>query len=144
MSQFSKCKISCFRKLDNWCWLIIEKTSYDLLIMSIYMHTNWNRLIDSYLFQSVFSVPSEIDLGSCLVGGVQATQLLVKNEGGTGRFCLMARSRWPTTSIRVSILLLLVLLFPADQYITTTPIFNIQYIHTVLIHVRNIWKTKII
>lgn len=51
----------------------------------------------------VLTLPNEIDLGSCLVGGMQATQLLVKNEGGPGRFCLMSRTRWPTTSIRTVI-----------------------------------------
>ncbi|XP_012940303.1 deleted in lung and esophageal cancer protein 1 [Aplysia californica] len=51
----------------------------------------------------MLTLPEEIDLGSCLVGGLQATQLLVKNEGGTGRFCLMSRNKWPTTSIRTVI-----------------------------------------
>ncbi|CAG5134224.1 unnamed protein product, partial [Candidula unifasciata] len=46
------------------------------------------------------TLPSEIDIGSCLVCGSQATQLLVKNVGGQGRFCLMPRSKWPTASIR--------------------------------------------
>ncbi|RUS82779.1 hypothetical protein EGW08_009443 [Elysia chlorotica] len=51
----------------------------------------------------VLTLPSEVDLGNCLVGGIQATQLLVKNEGGPGRFCLMTKNKWPTTSIRTVI-----------------------------------------
>lgn len=51
----------------------------------------------------VLTLPKEVDLGNCLVGGVQATQLLVKNEGGPGRFCLMTKNKWPTTSIRTVI-----------------------------------------
>ena len=29
------------------------------------------------------------------------TQLLVKNEGGPGRFCIMPSSAWPTTNFKV-------------------------------------------
>ena len=29
------------------------------------------------------------------------TQLLVKNEGGPGRFCIMPSSVWPTTMFKV-------------------------------------------
>ena len=33
------------------------------------------------------------------------TQLVVKNEGGPGRFCIMPSSVWPTTNFKVSVLL---------------------------------------
>ena len=29
------------------------------------------------------------------------TQLVVKNEGGPGRFCIMPSSAWPTTNFKV-------------------------------------------
>ena len=31
------------------------------------------------------------------------TQLVVKNEGGPGRFCIMSSSAWPTTNFNVSV-----------------------------------------
>ena len=33
------------------------------------------------------------------------TQLVVKNEGGSGRFCIMPSAVWPTTNFKVSVLL---------------------------------------
>ena len=33
------------------------------------------------------------------------TQLVVKNEGGPGRFCIMPSSVWPTTNFKVIVLL---------------------------------------
>ena len=33
------------------------------------------------------------------------TQLVVKNEGGPGRFCIMPSSAWPTTNFKVIVLL---------------------------------------
>ena len=51
---------------------------------------------------SIISVPSVVDVGYCLVGGCHVTQLLVKNEGGPGRFCIMPSSAWPTTNFKVN------------------------------------------
>ena len=51
------------------------------------------------------SVPSVVDVGYCLVGGCHVTQLVVKNEGGPGRFCIMPSSVWPTTNFKVIVLL---------------------------------------
>ncbi|KAK7011463.1 deleted in lung and esophageal cancer protein 1 [Biomphalaria glabrata] len=48
----------------------------------------------------ILTLPNEIDLGSCLVGGVQVTHIIVKNEGGPGRFCLLNKNKWPSSSIR--------------------------------------------
>ena len=47
------------------------------------------------------SVPSVVDVGYCLVGGCHVTQLVVKNEGGPGRFCIMPSAVWPTTNFKV-------------------------------------------
>ena len=33
------------------------------------------------------------------------TLLVVKNEGGPGRFCIMPSAAWPTTNFKVSVLL---------------------------------------
>ena len=33
------------------------------------------------------------------------TQLVVKNESGPGRFCIMPSSVWPTTNFKVIVLL---------------------------------------
>ena len=33
------------------------------------------------------------------------TQLVVKNEGGSGRFCIMPSSAWPKTTFKVIVLL---------------------------------------
>ena len=33
------------------------------------------------------------------------TQLVVENEGGPGRFCVMPSSAWPTTNFKVIVLL---------------------------------------
>ena len=41
----------------------------------------------------------------CLVGGCHVTQLVVKNEGGPGRFCIMPSAVWPTTNFKVIVLL---------------------------------------
>ncbi|XP_059148965.1 deleted in lung and esophageal cancer protein 1-like [Physella acuta] len=51
----------------------------------------------------VLTLPKEVDLGCCLVGDIQVYHLMVKNEGGHGRFCLMARNKWPSTSIRTAL-----------------------------------------
>ena len=42
-----------------------------------------------------------MDVGYCLVGGCHVTQLVVKNEGGPGRFCIMPTAVWPTTNFKV-------------------------------------------
>ena len=33
------------------------------------------------------------------------TQVVVKNEGGPGRFCIIPSAVWPTTNFKVSVLL---------------------------------------
>ena len=61
---------------------------------------------DSVLCQFLFGLQLTLRLVCyCLVGGCHVTQLLVKNEGGPGRFCIMPSSVWPTTNFKVSVLL---------------------------------------
>ena len=91
--------------MGNYCKILIiyVPKSLQLSIQPYILHII--LVIPSVKTLSIL-VPSEVDLGNCLVGGIQATQLLVKNEGGPGRFCLMTKNKWPTTSIRVSDILL--------------------------------------
>ncbi|ESO99860.1 hypothetical protein LOTGIDRAFT_238689 [Lottia gigantea] len=48
------------------------------------------------------TLPSVWDIGYSLVGGYEITQLVVKNEGGDGRFCIMPRTSWPAVSFKVN------------------------------------------
>uniref|UniRef100_A0A8W8MX88 Deleted in lung and esophageal cancer protein 1 n=1 Tax=Magallana gigas TaxID=29159 RepID=A0A8W8MX88_MAGGI len=48
----------------------------------------------------LISLPKVLDVGHCLVGGVHIGQFIVKNEGGSGRFCVMPRSAWPATNFK--------------------------------------------
>nr|XP_006817129.1 PREDICTED: LOW QUALITY PROTEIN: deleted in lung and esophageal cancer protein 1-like [Saccoglossus kowalevskii] len=43
----------------------------------------------------LLTLPSVIDCGHCLVGGVKISQFIVNNYGGHGRFCIMPRQEWP-------------------------------------------------
>lgn len=49
----------------------------------------------------LFSVPSILDCGYCLVGGNKTVSLKCLNVGGPGRFCILQESDWPTTSWKV-------------------------------------------
>ena len=44
---------------------------------------------DSVLFQVLYGLQQTV------------TQLVVKNEGGPGRFCIMPSAVWPTTKFKV-------------------------------------------
>ncbi|XP_033106181.1 deleted in lung and esophageal cancer protein 1-like [Anneissia japonica] len=46
------------------------------------------------------SLSSVIDCGYCLVGGIHVAQFIVKNTGGSGRFCIMPRDAWPATNLK--------------------------------------------
>ncbi|XP_070564757.1 deleted in lung and esophageal cancer protein 1-like [Ptychodera flava] len=48
----------------------------------------------------VLTLPTEIDSGHCLVGGLKITHFIVKNLGGDGRFCIMPRKSWPTSNFQ--------------------------------------------
>nr|XP_022304299.1 deleted in lung and esophageal cancer protein 1-like isoform X2 [Crassostrea virginica] len=48
----------------------------------------------------LISLPKVLDVGHCLVGGVHVGQFIVKNEGGSGRFCVIPRSSWPATNFK--------------------------------------------
>lgn len=46
------------------------------------------------------TLPKVLDIGYCLVGGYQVVQFIVKNQGGSGRFCIMNRSSWPAHNFK--------------------------------------------
>lgn len=49
----------------------------------------------------VYLVPENLNVGQCLVGGCKITRLIVVNEGGPGRFCVMKRDQWPASNFKV-------------------------------------------
>ena len=52
----------------------------------------------------MLTVPGMIGVGQCLVGGAKVGQFIVKNEGGEGKFCVMAKSTWPSSSFKVCLI----------------------------------------
>lgn len=42
-----------------------------------------------------------LDCGHTLVGGKKVVQVVCENKGGDGKFCIMRKSCWPTTSFEV-------------------------------------------
>lgn len=51
----------------------------------------------------ILTLPAVIDLGYCLVGDIQVTQVVIKNKGGHGCFCLLPESTWSTTNFRTAV-----------------------------------------
>ncbi|KAJ8025227.1 Deleted in lung and esophageal cancer protein 1 [Holothuria leucospilota] len=48
----------------------------------------------------ILTLSSVIDCGFCLIGGEVTREFIVKNEGGSGRFCAMPRDCWPASSFK--------------------------------------------
>ncbi|XP_071102579.1 deleted in lung and esophageal cancer protein 1-like [Haliotis cracherodii] len=48
----------------------------------------------------ILTLPPILDTGHCLVGGYHVAQFFIKNEGGSGRFCIMPRSAWPAINFK--------------------------------------------
>ncbi|XP_062335007.1 deleted in lung and esophageal cancer protein 1 isoform X2 [Osmerus eperlanus] len=49
----------------------------------------------------VLTLPSVLECGYCLVGGVKFVEFLCCNEGlSAGTFCIMPKSQWPTSNLR--------------------------------------------
>lgn len=49
------------------------------------------------------TVPSVLDCGYCLVGGVKFVEFLCCNEGlSAGTFCVIPKSQWPASNLRVN------------------------------------------
>ncbi|KAK6165505.1 hypothetical protein SNE40_022422 [Patella caerulea] len=49
------------------------------------------------------TVPPVWDIGYCLVSGFHVRQFVIKNEGGSGRFCLMPKSSWPAVNFKSAV-----------------------------------------
>ena len=41
-------------------------------------------------------------MGECLVGGTKIGKFLIKNDGGSGKFCFIPKQIWPVTNFKVS------------------------------------------
>lgn len=52
-------------------------------------------------FCVICSVSPVLDCGHTLVGGRKVVQLVCENKGGDGKFCIMRKSHWPTTTFQV-------------------------------------------
>ena len=50
---------------------------------------------------SLVLVSPILDCGHTLVGGKKVFQVVCENKGGDGKFCIMRKSCWPTTSFEV-------------------------------------------
>nr|CAB3238197.1 deleted in lung and esophageal cancer protein 1 [Phallusia mammillata] len=48
----------------------------------------------------VLTMADNIQCGFCLVGGVKATDLSIKNMGGNGRFCILRKTSWPASNFK--------------------------------------------
>ncbi|XP_045066363.1 deleted in lung and esophageal cancer protein 1 isoform X2 [Coregonus clupeaformis] len=49
----------------------------------------------------ILTLPSVLDCGYCLVGGVRFVEFLCRNEGlSAGTFCILPRRQWPASNIR--------------------------------------------
>ncbi|KAH9519059.1 Deleted in lung and esophageal cancer protein 1 [Bulinus truncatus] len=83
----------------------------------------------------ILTLPKEIDVGCCLVGGMQVTHLLVKNEGGPGRFCLMTRNKWPSTSFRSLMSNLNKLNVKQSPFLIVPSTFELMHDQTIILEV---------
>ena len=54
-----------------------------------------------------FIVSPVLDCGHTLVGGKKVVQMMCENRGGDGKFCVMRKSSWPSTTFQVSLNLFL-------------------------------------
>nr|XP_033787629.1 deleted in lung and esophageal cancer protein 1 isoform X2 [Geotrypetes seraphini] len=49
----------------------------------------------------ILTLPSTVDCGACIIGGVKVLQIVCINEGlSCGRFCVMPKNKWPATNFR--------------------------------------------
>lgn len=56
-----------------------------------------------------------LDCGHTLVGGKKVVQVVCENKGGDGKFCIMRKSCWPTTSFEVRMLMEMEIHEPANE-----------------------------
>lgn len=48
----------------------------------------------------ILNLLPNINNGHCLVGGMKITELMIKNTGGSGRFCILKKSSWPAVNFK--------------------------------------------
>ena len=58
-------------------------------------------LVSLCLYLYVCLVSTVLDCGHTLVGGKKVVQLVCENKGGDGKFCVMRKSCWPSTTFEV-------------------------------------------
>ena len=71
------------------------------IILNTVLGVNDCAIIVEILF--FFSVSPVLDCGHTLVGGKKVVQLTCENRGGDGKFCIMRKSCWPSTTFQVYI-----------------------------------------
>ena len=54
--------------------------------------------------QCLNTVPDDLYIGSCLIGGFKQFKFTIQNKGGKGRFVLMNKSQWPATNFKVDVI----------------------------------------
>lgn len=48
----------------------------------------------------VLTIPQNLHCGQCLVGGTKVEEIVVKNKGGNGRFCILKKTTWPAANFK--------------------------------------------
>ncbi|KAJ8010956.1 hypothetical protein DPEC_G00080540 [Dallia pectoralis] len=77
-------------------------TNYqDLLVVETQDHYSLLVPIEASRPPPILTLPSVLDFGYCLVGGVKFIEILCRNDGlSTGTFCILPLSQWPASNIR--------------------------------------------
>ncbi|KAK2147788.1 hypothetical protein LSH36_535g01010 [Paralvinella palmiformis] len=60
------------------------------------------------------TIPSTINVGQCLIGGIKVGQFHLKNEGGPGKFCMMSKLAWPSNNLKSATALGTVIIVPFE------------------------------
>uniref|UniRef100_A0A671RCN3 DLEC1 cilia and flagella associated protein n=1 Tax=Sinocyclocheilus anshuiensis TaxID=1608454 RepID=A0A671RCN3_9TELE len=73
----------------------------DVLIVEMQLPYPLIIPIEAHRPPPILSLPSVMDCGYCLVGGVKFMEVLCRNEGlSAGTFCVMPKKQWPASSLR--------------------------------------------
>ena len=71
-------------------------------------------LYDNIKKNIFFIVGSVINCGQSLVGQIKVCRFLIQNEGGDGRFVIMAKSSWPISTFKTNVSSSLLNLYPFE------------------------------
>lgn len=58
--------------------------------------------ISSFKMDRNFALNSTIDCGSCFIGNIQTTTLVLRNEGSAGKFFLVTEEDWYSSTVQVN------------------------------------------